>query len=456
MVPRKKGQKYEISYRCPKYEKPFSERFDSYEEAKLRIAQIEYERSRGVFEPPQQTILAPKKDHYVTVGELLDEYVQLYGLKHWGDSYLSSSRHFISHYIKPAIGDVLVKDVTTHGLDVFYDKLLDQPAVVLKGHRKKDKKISPTVIVKIHALMSGAFKKAIGWKYIDINPAENVTLPQRVKKERDAWSASEVKYALAICENPVLKLAMLLALGCSMRMGEILGLTWDCVNLSEEALASGNASLFINKELKRCEKSSVEALEKRGRSKVFFTFPEWKRTNCKTMLTLKTPKTDSSVRTVFLPKTVALALIETKKQQDEEKMLLGSDYKDFNLVLAQPGGRPYEPRQIDCMLAAFIQENELRSVVFHSLRHSSTSIKLQISRGNIKAVQGDTGHAQPRMVTEVYAHTNNEERLLLAQKVDENFFQTPTPGAFAPTGEMQKVLQILAEKPELVKLLAAM
>lgn len=30
--------------------------------------------------------------------------------------------------------------------------------------------------------MSGAFKKAIGWRYIDINPAENVTLPQRVKK----------------------------------------------------------------------------------------------------------------------------------------------------------------------------------------------------------------------------------------------------------------------------------
>lgn len=207
---------------------------------------------------------------------------------------------------------------------------------------------------------------------------------------------------------------------------------------------------------KCCEKSSVEALEKRGRSKVFFTFPEWKRTNCKTMLTLKTPKTASSVRTVFLPKTVALALIETKKRQDEEKMLLGSDYKDFNLVLAQPGGRPYEPRQIDQMLAAFIRENELRSVVFHSLRHSSTSIKLQISCGNIKAVQADTGHAQARMVTEVYAHTNNEERQLLAQKVDEKFFQKPLLEAAPPASEMQKVLQILAEKPELMKLLAAM
>ena len=207
---------------------------------------------------------------------------------------------------------------------------------------------------------------------------------------------------------------------------------------------------------KCCEMSSVEALEKRGRSKVFFTFLAWKQTNCTTMLVLKTPKTESSVRAVYLPRTVAAALIEAKKQQDKEKMLLGSDYKDFNLVLAQSGGRPYEPRQIDQMLSTFIQENELRSVVFHSLRHSSTSIKLQISRGNIKAVQADNGHAQARMVTEVYAHTNNEERQLLAQKVDEKFFQKPLLEAAPPAGEMQKVLQILAEKPELMKLLAAM
>ena len=389
------------------------------------------------------------------MAELLDEYVQLYGLKHWGDSYLSSSQRYIEHYIKPNIGNVAVKDMTTNDLDVFYDRLLDQPAVVLKGH-KKDTIISPSVIVKIHALMSGAFKKAVGWKYITVNPAENATLPERVKKERDSWSVSEVKYALAICENPVLKLAMLLALGCSMRIGEILGLTWDCVELSSEALEAETASLSITKELKRCQKSSLEALEKRGRNKTLFVFPTWKQTDCTTALVLKPPKTESSIRTVFLPRTVAMALLDAKKQQDEIKLLLGSDYQDFGLVLAQPNGRPYERRQIERMLDVFIAENGLRKVVFHSLRHSSTSIKLQISCSNIKAVQGDTGHAQARMVTEVYAHTNNEERLLLAQKVDENFFQTPTPGAFAPTGEMQKVLQILAEKPELVRLLAAM
>ena len=456
MVPRKKGQKYEISYRCAGYEKPFYERFDTYEAAKLRIAQIEYEKSICAFEPPKQSILTPKRNHYVTIGELLDEYVQIYGLKHWGDAYLSTNQHYILHYIKPVIGDVPVKDMTTHDLDLFYDSLQDQPAVVLKGHLKKDQMISPSVILKIHALMRGAFRKAVAWKYITVNPAENVTLPKYSCKERASWSASEVKYALAICENPVLKLAMLLALGCSMRIGEILGLTWDCVELSSEALEAETASLSITKELRRCQKSSLEALEKRGRNKTLFVFPTWKQTDCTTALVLKPPKTESSIRTVFLPRTVAMALLDAKKQQDEIKLLLGSDYQDFGLVLAQPNGRPYERRQIERMLDVFIAENDLRKVVFHSLRHSSTSIKLQISCGNIKAVQADTGHAQARMVTEVYSHTNNEERQLLAQKVDEKFFQKPLLEAAPPASEMQKVLQILAEKPELMKLLAAM
>ena len=52
----------------------------------------------------------------------------------------------------------------------------------------------------------------------------------------------------------------------------------------------------------------------------------------------------------------------------------------------------------------------LPDVVFHSLRHSSTTYKLKINHGDIKATQGDTGHAQATMVTEVYAHIIDEEQ----------------------------------------------
>ena len=47
-------------------------------------------------------------------------------------------------------------------------------------------------------------------------------------------------------------------------------------------------------------------------------FPEKSKTN-KTVRVLKTPKTDSSVRKVFLPKSVAKMLIEWKEKQDETK-----------------------------------------------------------------------------------------------------------------------------------------
>lgn len=83
-----------------------------------------------------------------------------------------------------------------------------------------------------------------------------------------------------------------------------------------------------------------------------------------------------------------------KDQQDVLKAALGPAYTDFNMVLAHEDGRPYEERQIADKLRRFHQKHNLPPVVFHSLRHCSTSVKLQISGGNIKAVQGDTGHAK--------------------------------------------------------------
>ena len=51
-----------------------------------------------------------------------------------------------------------------------------------------------------------------------------------------------------------------------------------------------------------------------------------------------------------------------------------------------------------------IDEQGLPDVVFHSLRHTSVTYKLKLSGGDIKVVQGDSGHAQADMVTEVYGH----------------------------------------------------
>lgn len=59
---------------------------------------------------------------------------------------------------------------------------------------------------------------------------------------------------------------------------------------------------------------------------------------------LKKPKTDSSIRKIWLPKTSAYILREWKKHQDELKNLLGDEYTDYNLVVALNNGRPCEGR----------------------------------------------------------------------------------------------------------------
>lgn len=126
----------------------------------------------------------------------MDEYVQVYGLNHWGASFLSCSKHRIEHCIKPYLGNVAVKDLTTHDLDLFYDSLQDKPAVILKGHKKTDATVSLSVIEKNHALLRSALNQAVKWEYISSNPAERVTLPKYRSAERDVWSASEAQYAL--------------------------------------------------------------------------------------------------------------------------------------------------------------------------------------------------------------------------------------------------------------------
>lgn len=62
-----------------------------------------------------------------------------------------------------------------------------------------------------------------------------------------------------------------------------------------------------------------------------------------------------------------------------------------------------------------IKKEGLPDVVFHSLRHTSVTYKLKLSGGDIKAVQGDSGHAQADMVTEVYGHILDEDRKKNAQ-----------------------------------------
>ena len=101
-------------------------------------------------------------------------------------------------------------------------------------------------------------------------------------------------------------------------------------------------------------------------------------------------------------------------------------------------------------------------MVFHSLRHSSTTYKLKLNHGDLKATQGDTGHAEVDMITRIYAHILDEDRKINAQKFESSFYSNPdlrkvrAPDEPPPAIDVATLIHELQNSPELANALAAL
>ena len=375
-------------------------------------------------------------------------------------SMYDSQTALIANYINPIIGDMEVQDITTRVVDKYIQTLQKTPSVSRKNRKARTEFVTNSTIEKIIKLLRCAFKQAVRWELIEKNPFDNVVLPKTEYKKRDIWDAETIRLALDQCTDSKLYIAMNLAFACSLRMGEILGLTWKNVHIEDENIATDNAYIHIEAELARASKQAIETL---GEKDIYHIFTPL-MPNTSTRIILKKPKTDSSIRKVWLPKTVAYILREWKTSQEELKSFLGDEYQDFDLVVALPNGRPCENRIIEKEFSLLKQKAGLPNVVFHSLRHSSTTYKLKLNHGDLKVTQGDTGHAEIDMITKVYAHILDEDRKINAQKFESAFYANPdlrkvTPPQEQPqaqTIDLAALIEQLQKSPELANTLAAL
>lgn len=371
-----------------------------------------------------------------------------------------SQTALIANYINPIIGDMEVQAITPRVVDKYIQTLQKTPSVSRKTRKARTEFVTNQTIEKVIKLLRCAFKQAVRWELIGKNPFENTVLPKTEYKKRDIWDAETIRKALDQCTDSKLYVAMNLAFACSLRMGEILGLTWKNVHIEDENIAADNAYVYIEAELTRASKQAIEML---GEKDIFYIFTPL-MPNTSTRLILKKPKTKSSERKVWLPKTVAYILREWKKAQEELKGFLGDEYQDFDLVVALPNGRPCENRIIEKEFSLLKEKAGLPNVVFHSLRHSSTTYKLKLNHGDLKATQGDTGHAEIDMITKVYAHILDEDRKINAQKFESAFYANPDLRNVKPpqeqpqaqTVDLAALIEQLQKSPELASTLAAL
>ena len=84
---------------------------------------------------------------------------------------------------------------------------------------------------EIHKVLRSCFRQAVKWDMMEKNPAVDATVPKAKKQEREIWTAEMLMQALEACDNKMLKIAFHLAFTATLSIGEVLGLTWDAIDV---------------------------------------------------------------------------------------------------------------------------------------------------------------------------------------------------------------------------------
>jgi len=92
---------------------------------------------------------------------------------------------------------------------------------------------------------------------------------------------------------------------------------------------------------------------------------------------LQEPKTASGRRTVPIPAETVAALKAHRKSQLAEKMLLGPDYSDDDLVFCREAGTKLHPPMFSRRFDDLARSAELRRIRLHDLRHTFATLALQ-------------------------------------------------------------------------------
>lgn len=345
---------------------------------KNKVAEFKKNISQGIY-----------SDQNILAGQWIDVWLNVFvqpsvRIKSY-EAYCNRMRH-----LKEVIGNMKLCDVTPIILQNAFLDLSLNGGVDGNG-------LAATSVNEIRKYFKRCCEIAIKNKIISDNPVDATTRLKAEEKEKFVVDESGVKkildaaragdyiyYGLRKPNNYRVNAGteyyikcfynlISIGLGTGARIGEIRGLTWECVNFR-------NMSITIKQQIVQTDQNAA----------------------------LLEPylKTDKSRRSIKIDAKICDELQEFKKFQQNYAAKLGDKFvNDWNLVFTNTFGKPinlvnFRRRYFYKMLAA---AGISRKFTLHSMRHTHATLLLK-NGVNVKVVSERLGHSSVMVTLKVYAH----------------------------------------------------
>ena len=260
-------------------------------------------------------------------------------------------------HIVPYLGNYRMRDLQPSHIQKMYNDMVKQG----RGYR---------TIYLSHAILHRALVQAVKLGLLLRNPDDATIPPKSKQKEMQFLNEDQVQRLLITAERMDDRFFALyyLAIATGMRLGEILGLKWDDIDLNQGIIK-------VQRQL----------------------------TKCRTGFEFTSPKTNAGIRQINLgSKTIEVMQSHLQRLQ-AEKLIAGDSWKDNNIVFPSTIGTPMNRSNLRKRFQTALRNAGLPSIRFHDLRHTAASLMLNNGIPVI-IVSKRLGHARASITLDVYGH----------------------------------------------------
>ncbi len=282
-------------------------------------------------------------------------------------------RYFNAHIKDSALGKTQLKKVTSTQVQKFINDKSTNGKVNGSGGLRR------ASVKHIYNVIYGAMEQAVKVNIITQNPCRAVSLPKNDRQEVLYFTPDEVNRFLDSVKKSKYYTLYSLELITGLRLGEIVALKWENIDLKE-----GKIDVKLNAAIVSKDNQNEEGV-------------------LQSEVIIQTPKTKKSIRTLYIEESLISLLKALRTDQLKKHMECGDAFENSGFVFTNDYGRMIHPRTVQDHFKRTIKKAGLPNLHFHSLRHTAATLMLY-NGVDVRTVQEILGHEDIQTTLGIYTH----------------------------------------------------